>query len=193
MGPRTPDLADRVTDDRRYQAHAARADTLARYSAAPLSDYWSGYRRGMVRADREALSDEDRAVDAYTDRALRGDDTLTAEEVARWCGYHDGRHWSDVTAHRGLLRLAIVAVGGGSLRGFADGTWHVDEASVRQMAAGKRPIPATRHAELIDLIAAEVDRDGPVGPLYCGTCNREAHDHGAGCFDAFHAKGGTVA
>lgn len=138
--------------DPRYTAHARRAEILKSASPEPLASYWTGYRQGMARGDREALSDDDAARDRHTAAAIAGDDEGAGiTTFARWCGYHDGQRWTDVTAHRGLLRLAIAASGLPNSR-FALDVLGMSDASLRQMLAGTRPIPATRHSELLDLI-----------------------------------------
>lgn len=137
--------------DPRYVAHARRAEILKSASPEPLASYWTGYRQGMVRGDREAPDDDDAARDRHTAAAIAGDDEGSGiNTFARWCGYYDGQRWTDVTAHRGLLRLAI-AVRGESNRAFARETLGIDDGSLRQMLEGTRPVPATRHAELLDL------------------------------------------
>ena len=143
--------------DQRYTAHARRAETLRGVSDEPLASYWTGYRQGMARGPREALTDAETAIDAHVAAALAGDDESAGlETFARWCGYHDGRVWADVTQHRGLLRLAIT-VGGQSNRAFALSTLRMDDAIVRQWIAGSRPISAKRYTELLDLVAALPD------------------------------------
>lgn len=139
----------------RYAAHARRAEALRRVSAEPLASYWAGYRLGMVRTlreDRAAATGEERARDHRTAAALRGERDGSLADYARWCGHHDGQQWADVTQHRGLLRLAIAATGR-SVRAFALDVLGIDDASLRQMLAGTRPVPATRHSELLDLVA----------------------------------------
>lgn len=139
--------------DPRYTAHARRAEILKSNSPEPAASYWGGYRQGMVRGDREALTAEDEARDRRVAAALAGERTGSLEEFARWCGYHDGQHWQDVTTHRGLLRLAIASRDLPNSR-FARDVLEISDASLRQMLAGTRPVPATRHAELLDLVTA---------------------------------------
>lgn len=147
-----------MPDDPRYIAHARRADLLRRHALGAASrGYWAGYRTGMVRwhaRDQGAAPDdtEARNRDALAEAALRGE--AESDRLAWGCGYHDGQHWDDVTQHRGLLRLAVETAGAGSVRGLAQRVLGVDDASVRQMLAGTRPVPATRHAELLDLVSA---------------------------------------
>lgn len=146
-----------MASDARYVAHAARIDGLRRVETPLLREYCMGYRAGMIRwrarEQHAAVTDaESRARDRLAREALRGRvaDRLRA---AQGCGYHDGQVWWDVTQHRGLVRLAIVAYGG-SARAFAREVWGVDEGSVRQMLAGTRPVPADRYTQLLDLIGA---------------------------------------
>lgn len=140
-----------------YVAHARRIEMVRRVAPGPLAEYYAGYRAGMVRTTRTAADEsQDAARQALAERALRGEEPDLSR--AAWgCGYHDGQNWHDVTAHRGLLRLAILLAGDGSARGFARMVWGIDEASVRQMLAGTRPIPASRHAELLDRVAGAAE------------------------------------
>lgn len=140
--------------DRLYAAHLHRAKIFESASAGPLAEYWRGYRLGMVDSSTDGESAERQGRERLAESALRGDEA-DVRRLARGCGYHDGRVWSDVTQHRGLLRLAIVVVGGGSVRGFAVGSWGVDEGSVRDIVAGSRPVPAKHYQRLLDLVAAE--------------------------------------
>jgi hypothetical protein len=143
-----------VPDNPRYVAHTTRARGLASCSTEPAASYWAGYRLGMVRASRGDLTaqrSEEETIDRHVSTALVGEADRGLPDFARWCGYHDGMRWADVTQHRGLLRLAI-GVAGVSNRTFAS-RFGVDESSLRQMLAGTRPVPATRHAELLDLVS----------------------------------------
>lgn len=144
-----------MSDDPRYVAHAHRADGLRRVLPDPLASYWHGYRLGMVRGDRPPASSEERARDSLLAAALRGDEVPT-QRLALGCGDHDGRRWADVTAHRGILRLAM-ALHGGSVRGLARYGWQEEDESVRQMLAGTRPLPADRVPSLHELALAAMD------------------------------------
>ena len=142
----------------RYRAHARRVEVYRTASPEPLASYWQGYRLGMVRSlvgDPTPQSEQDAAREARAEKAIRGGE-MPIDDLARSCGYHDGQRWEDVGQHRGLLRLAIVAAGEGSVRGFSLTVLDppIADPSVRQMLAGSRPIPATRHAELLDWIVA---------------------------------------
>ncbi len=141
----------------REQAHARRIETMRRAAHGPLADYYAGYRAGMVRGRATAADAESRAREALAEAALRGTEA-DPRRLAWGCGYHDGQRWAAVTAHRGLLRLAIVVVGEGSARGFARHHWGLDEGNVRQMLAGRRPLPADHYGALLDLVASVGDR-----------------------------------
>lgn len=140
-----------MPDDPRYVAHARRIEILRRGARGEVRDYYDGYRSGMIRSTRTAdPEDQDRARSATAAAALRGE-IDTPSRLAYGCGYHDGQHWADERQHRGLIRLAAHRLTGGAVQALARDVLDVDDASLRQMLAGKRPVTPDVAAALRDL------------------------------------------
>lgn len=139
-----------------YRAHAQQAETWRELAGndARLEAYWRGYRAGMTHTLNDGAIADDETTTARAALAAR---VIAGEEpdrdaVAWGAGYYDGQRWDRPAAQRGRIRFAALRRTGGSIRRLALAVLGADDAYLRAMLRGDRPIPLAIQQQLADIL-----------------------------------------